>query len=134
MALLLGADAARIVAPAAAPGSAIHSLRATQVLLRPGQRLTVTYRATLEWSDGKRVDEMIVAAASRDGPPAGAATSLAGEQPVAVWPAPQDPLLPGLGHLGENALDTVLDVGMHVAVDDLEDTFLAGSRLFGHVH
>jgi hypothetical protein len=103
MGLLLGADAARIVAPAAAPGSAIHSLRATQVLLRPGRRVTVTYRATLEWSDGKRVDELIVAAASRDGPPAGAATSLAGEQAVAVWRAPQDPLLPGLGR--------ALDVG-----------------------
>jgi Phosphotransferase enzyme family len=97
MALLLGADAARIVAPAAPSGAAIRSLRAAQVLFRPRQRVSVTYRATLEWSDGERVDEMIVASASRGDPPAGAATSLAGEHVVAVWRAPEDPLLPGLG-------------------------------------
>jgi hypothetical protein len=102
MALLLGADAARIAAPAAPAGAAIRSLRATQVLFRPRHRVAVTYRATLEWSDGKRRDEMIVAWAGREAPPAGAATSLADPHRVAVWRAPHDPLLPGLGR----ALDT----------------------------
>jgi hypothetical protein len=101
MALLLGADAARIVAPAAIAGSTIRSLSARQVLFRPGSRVTVTYAATLEWSDGRTVDELVVATAERDGLPPGAPTSSAGEVPVAVWRAPRDPLLPGL----ERALD-----------------------------
>ena len=98
---LLGADAAGIVAPAATAGSTIRSLSARQVLFRPGSRVTVTYAATLEWSDGRTVDEMVVATADRDGLPRGAATSSAGDEPVAVWRAPRDPLLPGL----ERALD-----------------------------
>jgi phosphotransferase family enzyme len=102
MAQLLGPDAARIVAPAAHAGSAIRALRPAQVLFRPASRVTVTYRATLEWTDGRRVDEMIVATADRDGLPPAAATSSAGEEPVAVWRAPRDPLLPGM----ERALDT----------------------------
>jgi hypothetical protein len=97
MALLLGAEAARIVRPAAPEGSEIRSLRPRQVLFRPRHRVAVTYRAELEWRDGRRVDEMIVASVSEDGPPRGALTSVAREQPVAVWRAPQDPLLPGLG-------------------------------------
>jgi hypothetical protein len=101
MAQLLGDKAAGIVAPATPRGTAIRSLRATQVLLRPESRVAVTYRATFEWPDGERVDEIIVATADRDGLPPGAATSSAGEEPVAVWRVPLDPLLPGL----ERALD-----------------------------
>jgi hypothetical protein len=101
MAELLSDKAIRIVAPAATAGSAIRSLTARQVLYRPGSRVTVTYRATLEWSDGRQVDELIVAAADRDGLPRGAETSSAGQEPVAVWRAPRDPLLPGM----ERALD-----------------------------
>jgi hypothetical protein len=48
MAQLLSAEAARSVAPAALPGAVFRALRATQVLLRPERRVTVTYRATLE--------------------------------------------------------------------------------------
>ena len=41
-----------------------------------------------------RVDEMVVATADRDGLPPGA-DDAAGGEPVAVWRAPRDPLLPG---------------------------------------
>ena len=102
MAELLGADAARIVAPAVQEGSAIRALSPRQVLFRPGSRVTVTYRATLEWRDGMQEDELIVATAERDGLPAGAPTATAAGEPVAVWRAARDPLLPGL----ERALDT----------------------------
>jgi Phosphotransferase enzyme family len=102
MAELLGQDAARIVAPAVPAGAAIGSLRATQVLFRPGSRVSVTYRAALEWADGARADEMVVALADREGLPPGAGTARAGEQMVAVWRAHEDPLLPGM----ERALDT----------------------------
>ena len=103
LAALLGDEAPRIVAPAATAGSTIRSLSPRQVLYRPGSRVTVTYGATLEWSDGRQVEEMVVATADRDGLPAGAETSRAAEEPVAVWRAPRDPLLPGMEH----ALDPV---------------------------
>src|SRR5688500_6817359 len=96
---LLGGDAARIVAPAA--GGTIRSLSARQVPFRPGSRVTVSYRATLEGSDGRQRQETIVATADRDGLPPGAATASAGDEPVAVWRAPRDPLLPGM----QRALD-----------------------------
>jgi hypothetical protein len=101
MARLLADDAARIVAPAVDGGGAIRSLTARQVLFRPGSRVTVTYRATLEWGDGSKAEETIVATADGAGLPAGAATASAGEEPVAVWRAARDPLLPGM----ERALD-----------------------------
>ena len=101
MSQLLGAQAARIVAPAAPPGAEIRALRATQVLLRPARRVTVTYRATLERAGGGTVGDTIVATADRDGLPRAAATSRAGSETVAVWRAPEDPLLPGM----ERALD-----------------------------
>src|SRR5918999_6278903 len=78
LAELLGGDAARIVAPAAAPGSAVRSVSARQVLYRPGSRVTVTYAASLEWSDGRSHEELVVATAGDDGPPAGPAAAPGG--------------------------------------------------------
>jgi hypothetical protein len=101
MAEMLGEEAFDIVAPAAQPGSEVRSLEVRQVLYRPGSRVTVTYGATLVWSDGRQVDEIVVATAERDGLPSGAETSSAAGEPVAVWRAPRDPLLPGI----QRALD-----------------------------
>jgi hypothetical protein len=101
MARMLGEEAFDIVAPAAPAGSELRELEIRQVLYRPGSRVTVTYGATLRWTDGRQVEEAVVATADSDGLPPGAETSRAGEEQVAVWRAPRDPLLPGM----ERALD-----------------------------
>jgi hypothetical protein len=101
MAQMLDEQAFGILQPAAQPGSEVRSLQVRQVLYRPGSRVTVTYGVTFEWSDGRQVDEIVVATAERDGLPRGAESSTAAGEPVAVWRAPRDPLLPGM----ERALD-----------------------------
>lgn len=93
---LLGPEAAAIVSPAVPVGSSLAALRPRQVLYRPRRRVAVSYDAVLESPRGERREERLVAMARRREPPDGVAVSRAGEMPVAVWRAPEDPELPGL--------------------------------------
>src|ERR671917_332548 len=59
------------------------------------------YAAVLAQLLGGDAARIVAPAAGDDGAPAGTAASRAGDEQVAVWRAPRDPLLPGL----ERALD-----------------------------
>jgi phosphotransferase family enzyme len=96
--LLLGDEAWEIIDPALLEDAEMHSLRVQQVLFRPRQRATVTYHVGMELDDGTLTEELIAATVDRSGLPEGAIPSQAGELPVALWPAEEDPLLPGLQH------------------------------------
>jgi Phosphotransferase enzyme family len=94
--LLLGDEAWEIIDPALLEDAEMHTLRVQQVLFRPQQRATVTYHVGMELDNGTLTDELIAAVVDRSGLPDGAIASQAGELPVALWPAEEDPLLPGL--------------------------------------
>lgn len=85
-----------LAAAAAAVGAQLGTASITQVDHDPRRRCTVSYQAQLQWTDGRRSDELFVATTSVDGPPDGAAVLTSGELEVGLWRWPFDPALPGL--------------------------------------
>jgi hypothetical protein len=94
--LLLGEDAAGIVATAAAgAGAELRNWAPRQVTHQPGSSTVVQYRAELAWPDREPTNETIVAATGRR-IPEGADVLDDGTTRVAVWRWPHDPGLPGV--------------------------------------
>lgn len=92
--LLTGLDARELLDAALAPlGGRVRTWRPGEVTPRQGG-LTVCYRAQVAWPDGTRREERLVA--STGVIPDGATVLEAGDDRVAVWRFPHDPLLPGL--------------------------------------
>ena len=108
MAVLLSGRAAAVIEPAVSGHTRVAELVARQVLFRPRRRVTVSYDAVLEWPDGVRRGQRIVALADTRRPLPDVPTVTAGELDVAVWRAPEDPYLPGL----RVALDPVAAEGL----------------------
>lgn len=94
---LMGPGADDLVrAGVAAMGGTLHSLKAAQVVYRPGSELTVRYDAKVEWSDGQIVDETLCVGTTRKGAPPGTVPLVAEGLEVGLWKYPFDPALPGL--------------------------------------
>lgn len=94
--LLTGADAGDLLAAALQPsGGRLLSFRATQVDHQPGRRCTVGYRVRVRWPDGRTSSELLAARTGRR-LPEGALVLDDGDDRVAVWRFPHDPLLPAL--------------------------------------
>lgn len=83
----------------AASGGELRTLRARQVLYRPGRDLVVRYAATVSWHGREPVAETLLAGTTVDGAPEGTlpldAAELDGTE-IGVWRYPFDPALPGL--------------------------------------
>jgi aminoglycoside phosphotransferase len=94
-----GANDILRAAVAAANGSLRHA-RVSQVQYRPGHDLVVQYRCDIDWPDGRRRRDTLLAATTQDGPLPGAlplvAETDAGSLEVSVWRYPFDPLVEGL--------------------------------------
>ena len=97
MAVLLGRGAPALLGPAVLGGVRLTDLRSRQVLFRPRRRVTITYEAMAEWRDGFRRREVIVASVDPGRPAPDVPRVPAGALEAAVWRAPDDPYLPGLG-------------------------------------
>ena len=80
----------------AAAGARLESASIVQVSHEPGVACTVSYAATVAWPDGTVDVETLIAATTRNGPPAGAAVLESGRLTVGVWRYPFDPALPAL--------------------------------------
>jgi len=97
VAVLLGAEAAEVLAAAVAQGGgALRSLRLEQVNYQPGRRLVVEYAARVQLRHGRYRDESLVAVADVAGPPPGSLVLEAQGIQVGAWRVPHDPFLPGL--------------------------------------
>ncbi len=103
---LTGPGAAPMIeAIAATLGARVGGFEIAQISHTPSSSCTVSYAGSLEWSDGTRTTETLVAVTAVDGPPPGASV-LAAQPPagdespfqVGVWRYPFDPALPGLAH------------------------------------
>ncbi len=93
---LLSDGAAELVGPAVSGRARVSELVPRQVLFRPRRRLAVTYDATMEWPDGHRPRERVVAMVDMRRPLPDVPTVPAGGLDAAVWRAREDPYLPGL--------------------------------------
>ena len=84
-----------------AAGGHLHSFRCTSVQYRPGSNLVARFRVEVSWHGGRPTKDTLVAATTKDGPPAGTvpvtADTPAGSISVGVWRWPFDPALPALG-------------------------------------
>jgi hypothetical protein len=95
LALLTGQRAGSMLAAALeVAGGRLVSQRARQVVHQPGGATTVSYQATVRWSDGRESHETMAACTGE--PPPGALLLDDGVDQVAVWRFPHDPALPGL--------------------------------------
>lgn len=77
-------------------GGTLRSLKAAQVVYRPGSELTVRYEAKVEWADGAVADEVLCVGTTRKGAPKGTVPLVAEGLEVGLWRYPFDPALPGL--------------------------------------
>jgi hypothetical protein len=94
---LLGEGARHLVSTGLrALGGDLRRLEPTQVIYRPGSELTVRYDATVEWADGRVVDEVLCTGTTRSGAPAGTVPLEADGLHAGLWRYPFDPALPGL--------------------------------------
>lgn len=97
-----------------ASGGELRTLRARQVLYRPGRDLVVRYAATVSWNGAAPVAETLLAGTTTDGAPEGTLPLEADGMEIGVWRYPFDPALPGLetavtAHLAAALLASTLD-------------------------
>ena len=119
-----------------ASGGELRTLRARQVLYRPGRDLIVRYAATVSWNGGAPVAETLLAGTTTKGAPAGTLPLQAEEidgMEIGVWRYPFDPALPGLetavtAPRAAELLDGVLDGVPHLDVR----TYRPGRRAVVH--
>jgi aminoglycoside phosphotransferase len=94
-----GANDILSAAVSAADGILRHA-RASQVQYRPGHDLVVQYRCDIDWPDGRRRNDTLLAATTQNGSLPGTlpliAETAAGDLEVSVWRYPFDPVVEGL--------------------------------------
>ena len=74
----------------------LRRLEPAQVIYRPGSELTVRYDATVQWADGRVVDEVLCIGTTKRGAPPGTVPLVADGLEAGLWRYPFDPSLPGL--------------------------------------
>ena len=102
-------------------GGRLLTYRCTRVHYRPGRDLVAQFRTEIEWADGRRRRERIVAATTSAGAPAGS-IAVTAETPeddliVGVWRWPFDPGLPALESVVGSAAAVLHDAGVDVGSD-----------------
>lgn len=118
VAVLLGGEAADVLAAALAPsGAELRSAAPIDISWWPGDSITVAYSAEVAAPDGTRSWETLVAAAG-DSVPEGALLLDGGPAgTVGVWRAPFDPALPGFAPALDPRVLAALLADLGVAAD-----------------
>jgi hypothetical protein len=94
---LLGPAAIEVVAEGVTEeGGSVRAVRPIQVSYHPGDRITVTYEADIDWPEGYSSEDLVVALARPEGPPDGSVPVERDDTTIGVWRLPHDPRLPGL--------------------------------------
>jgi aminoglycoside phosphotransferase len=98
---LMGPGANDILAAAVeAADGALRHVRVSQVQYRPGHDLVVQYRCDIDWREGRRRNDTLLAGTTLNGPLPGTlplvAETAAGQLEVSVWRYPFDPVVEGL--------------------------------------